>query len=206
MPIGRVYTNRFDRYKGRIVRQHGGGPYKGYEVPTKYSQRGKGLGAVVLPIAKQAAFAAGGALLSAGKKYIRKKFGKKKGKGKRKGSGRKGSSRKGKSSSKGWGAQLVTLAKDKAKKAISSYLGGGGGGGGGGAAAPSTAGGKKRKTRVGGSRAAKVENRLSQIRKNNAKTLNRRKKQRGGGNWGGPKANPFEVKRPPPYFGRWPDP
>lgn len=89
MPVGRTYTNRFNRYKGRIVRQHGeggggGGVFKGY--PTKYDQRGKGIGAFVLPLAKQAAYAAGGAILNAGQAYLKKKMkgGKGKGKGKKK--------------------------------------------------------------------------------------------------------------------------
>ena len=192
MPIGRVYSNRFDRYKGRIVRQHGegnGGVFKGY--PTKYGQRGKGIGAVVVPIAKQAALAAGGALLNAGKKYLKKKLSgggrKKKGKGKGKRLGKGKGKGKGKKT-KSFGAQLIKMAKARASKALSKYLGGD---------VP-----KKRK-KIGGSRAAKVENRLTQIRKNNSKTLAKRKKQRGGGGGGG--GGIFEVKRPPPFFGKWPD-
>ena len=203
MPIGRSYTNRFNRYKGRIVRQHGegggggGGVFKGY--PPKYQQRGKGIGAFVVPLAKQAAYAAGGAILNAGKAYLNKKMRVGKGRG-GKGRGGKGRGGKGRGSKKkaGWGARLVSAAKNRAYKAVAAALGGGGGGGGG------TVAKKKRKTAVGGSRAAKVENRLGQIRKNNVRTLNKRKKQRGGTWTGKSQPNPFDIKRPPPFIGQWP--
>ena len=193
MPIGRSYTNRFNRYKGRIVRQHGeGGVFKGY--PRKYQQRGKGLGTVaaagirfVAPYAKQAALAALPVVYKAGKNYIMGKLGMKK----KTGGGKKG----GKKGKKKQGKAVANATQKKAYKAIASAIG----------APPPRGPSVQKKKTVGGSRASKVANQLAQIHRSNERARKKKKKKQKGGTWTGrAQPNPFDVQHPPPFIGKWP--